>query len=250
MAYLPFSDTTNKTGIIQLIERTTNTQSATTASYPLGQKTQDVNDALGNYALIATKASGRMQWDDTNQTDYPVIKTDIVQGQVDYTFTLDGSTPQNQILDVRQVRIKDPTGLWKILPQIDRQTDDISKYQNITGIPEAYDLDSNGVRLYPISNYNSTSGIEFYVSRTPSYFASTDTTKEAGIPKIFQSYLYLRPSYLYCLIKNLPQLKGLQTEVLNLEKSIADYYSRRYRVEKPGMRVTNSSGNYSANSNR
>lgn len=231
-----FSDTVNRNGLIQLLERDTNTQSATTASYPLAVKTEDINNAIGTFALIATKASGRMQWDDTNQTDYPVIYTNIVSGQVDYTVTVDGSTPANQILDLRQVRIKDNTGTWKTLKPIDREANSINRYEGVTGVPEVYDFDSNGLKLYPIASYNSTAGIELYVSRTPSYFASTDTTKEAGIPRIFQNYLHLKPAYLYCLVKTLPQTKGLQLEVEKLELAIADYYSRRDRVDRKQMR--------------
>lgn len=228
---MKFSDTTNRDGIVQLIERDTGTQSATSASYPLKQKTVDINDALGNFFLLAIKAGGRFQVDDTNQTDYPTITTDIVSGRKDYTAIYDGATTPNQVLDIRQLRIKDANGNWKYINKIDKEADNINQYENITGEPVAFDVDSNGIFLYPTPNYNSTNGLEIYISRTPVYFVSTDTTKEAGIPKIFQSYLYLRPAYMYCLVKALPQAKGLQIEVMNMERSIKEYYSRRDRVD-------------------
>lgn len=229
-----FSDTTNRDGIIELIERDTNTQSATSSTYPLKVKTSDVNEALSNFFLLAIKAGGRFQVDDTNQTDQPTITTDLVSSQGDYTFLVDGSTPSNQILDVRTVRIKDSSGTWKTLTQIDREVFDISQYEGETGVPTQYDLTGDSIILYPTPSYNSTNGLELNVSRTPSYFASTDTTKQAGIPKLFHAYLHLRPSYFFCLIKTLPQAKWLQVEVEKLEKAIKDYYSRRNRVENGG----------------
>lgn len=244
---MKFSDSTNRDAIIQQIEKATGTQSATTASYPIKVKTLDVNDALGNFFLLAVKAGGRFQVDDTNQTDYPIITTDAVSGQQDYAFVYDGSSTPNQILDLRQVRIKDPNGNWITLTQIDREVDDINQYEGVSGTPTSFDVDSNAVKFFPKFNYNSTGGIELYVSRTPSYFVSTDTTKEAGIPKLFQAYLWLRPAYLYCLVKTLPQTKGLQIEVEKMEKMISSYYSRRDRTMGNGKMTTQYNG---VNSNR
>lgn len=244
---MKFSDTTNRDAIIQQIEKATGTQSATTASYPLKVKTLDVNDALGNLFLLAIKAGGRFQVDDTSQADYPIITTDIVSSQQDYAFVNDGSSPANQILDLRQVRIKDSAGKWHVLTPIDREENDITQYEGVTGSPTNYDVDSNSIKLYPTPNYNGTASLELYISRTPVYFVSTDTTKEAGIPKLFQPYLWLRPSYWFCLIKSLPQAKGLQIEVEKMEKMIEAYYSRRDRTKGNGRFTTRQTG---ADSNR
>lgn len=232
---MKFSDTSNRDGIIQLIERDTGTQSSTSQSYPLKQKTIDVNNALGIFFLLAIKAGGRFQVDDTNQTDYPTITTALVSGQKDYVAVWDGSSTANQVLDIRQVRIKDNNGNWKYIDRIDKEVDDINQYEGITGVPTAFDVDSNGIMLYPTPNYSLSNALELYISRTPSYFVSTDTTKEAGIPKIFHSYLYLKPSLDYCLVKGLPQTKGLAEQVAQMETMIQEYYSRRDRVDKKRM---------------
>lgn len=245
MGGIQFSDTTNRDGLIELIERNTNTQSATTSDYPLKVKTADVNEALGNFFLLATKASGRFQFDDTNQTDLPVITTDLVASQQDYTFLVDSSTPANLIMDVRQVRRKDSSGNWKTITQIDRESFDINSYEGVTGTPEYFDVTGNSIILYPKPSYNSDEGLELYISRTPAYFASTDTTKKAGIPYDFHPYLHFRPSYLYCMINDLPQAAGLKIEVDKYETMIKDYYTRRNRTERQRL-STNQSGNNSA----
>lgn len=234
-----FSDTTNRDGLIELIERNTSTQSSTTSSYPLKVKTSDVNDALGHFMLLAIKAGGRFQVDDTNHSELPVVSADIVSGQQDYAFLVDDESTPNQILDVRKVRITDANGNKKTLTQIDRETFDIDAYEWVTGTPEYFDVMGNSLVFYPTFNYSSdyddvteTGGMEIYVSRTPQYFVSTDTTKEAGIPKIFHRYLHIRPSYFFSMVNDLPQAKGLKLELDELEKQISAYYTRRNKTER------------------
>lgn len=234
---MQFSDTTNRTGLIEALEDYTNTQSSTTASYPIKTKTRDINNAFAHFMMLAIRSSGRWQVDDTNQTDYPIITFDLVSGQDNYAFTNDGSTPSNQILDLHQFRIKNSSGTWINLRPIDRAVDDINSYQGLSGTPEVYDLTSNGIILFPTPNYNSDEGAEMYVSRTPSYFASTDTTKKPGIPDMFHEYLVIRPAYFYSLAKGLDRARDYKLEMETLEREIQAYYGRRPRYEKVRLGV-------------
>src|SRR3990167_5269860 len=69
----------------------------------LAQFVTDCNIAVDDFWTIAVPASGTWQLDDSNQTDFPIIKTNIVSGRRDYTFTTDGSG--NLILDIYKVAI-------------------------------------------------------------------------------------------------------------------------------------------------
>lgn len=220
-----FSNTTTRGGIVEMLEDYTSTQSATTSSYPLATKTRDINNAFANFMSIAIKSCGKWQVDDTNQTDYPIVTFDLVSGQDNYAFNLDENS--NQILELHKVRTKDASGQWFETEQIDRREFDISQFQNVTGVPQYHDVTSNGIIYYPTPNYSSTGGGELYVSRTPSYFTSTDTTKKPGIPDMFHEYLAIRPAYFYSLVNGLKQATGLGNEMLRMEKSIEKYYSER-----------------------
>lgn len=192
--------------ILDLIQRLTNTQNTTTSSYPLAAKTVDVNNALNQYFILANSASGNWRpADDTNQTDYPIIYGDIVSGQQDYTFATDETG--NQILNIYKVRIKASNGVdWITLTQINQDTitdDQLSTVNSST--PQEYYLTSNGIFLVQKPSYSSTDGLEVWISRTPTYFTTSDTTKVAGTPWVHQEYLALRPAYFYCLAKGLPQ---------------------------------------------
>lgn len=237
---MQFSDTTNKTGIIELIEDLTGTQSSSSSSYTLAKKTRDVNNAFAKFMILAISSAGRWQVDDTNQADYPIIYTDVNSGQNDYSFTDDGSTPANQILDVTRVEIKDTSGIWRQLRPIDQ--DDlngvaIDEFLKTTGQPEFYDKRANGLFLYPASNYTQSASLKVYYNRTPVYFLTTDTTKEPGIPDMFHEYLTIRPAYTYAHSKGLSNKADLRAEMLSMEEEIKEFYRDRNKDEKLKLRV-------------
>lgn len=240
---LQFSNPTTKAGIVEQIAKRTGTQAATSTAYSLTEKTIDVNLALANFFMLAQKAAGRWQVDDTNFEDYPIIYADVVASQQDYT--VDEDEDGNQVGDIYKVRIQYPDGSWKTLKQrdiISYPEDDDWMNSNTTGLPTEFDLNANGIFLNCIPNYSKDDALELYVARTGSYFVSGDTTKVAGIPDIFQEYLVIRPSYLYCLDKGLPKASALGKLLYGadgksgMEGAIMAYYSRRNRTEKGSMR--------------
>lgn len=241
-----FREDTFRTGIVNLIEDLTGTQSATTSSYSIATKTRDINNAYANYFMLGFQAEGRWQLDDTNQTDYPIITANVVVNQQDYTFTVDGSSvtdtlgtaANNQILDIYRVEVTDTTGFaYELLPidQFDLKGIALSEFMDTSARPVYYDKTSNGIFLYPAANYSRNSALKIYVNRTPSYFKYTDTTKKPGIPDTFHEYLALRPSYQYCLRKGLSQTANLKQDMMQMEEAIRSYYSQRAKDEVKRM---------------
>lgn len=225
---MQFSDTTNKTGLIETLARYTGTQTATTSSYSLAEKTTDINNAYAYYLSIAMRASGKQQIDDTNQSGLPVHTINIVSGTASYAFTVDTASVPNQILEIQKLRIKDVNGKWtESISQIDKNTFDISQFQDVTGTPEYFDLLGNNIVFYPTPNYNSTGGVEITVSRTPVYFTTSDTTKKPGIPDMFHEYLVLRPAFYFCTMKGLKQAAQYGEAMVKMEEDIKHYYSNR-----------------------
>ena len=227
-----YSDTTNRTGIIQLLEDLTSTQSATSSSYPLATKTRDINLAFAEYMQLVIQSSGTWQMDDSNHTKYPNAKFNLVSGQQDYSFTEDEQG--NKIEDIYRVECKDPSGVWTLLTpynEMDEETA-LSQQETQSGTPTRYYKTANGIFLDRTPNYNSTLGIRMYFTRTPDYFLSTDTTKEAGIPDAHHRYLALRPAYWYWLPKDSQRASLYGAEITKLEQSIGKYVSNRNRDEK------------------
>lgn len=230
---MQFSDTTNLTGIVETLARYTGTQTSTTSSYTLAQKTLDINNAYVHFINLASRAAGIQQVDDTNNTTLPLLLSNMVSGTSTYSFKVDEASPTNQVLELQKLRIKDANGKWTdYLTQIDKNEVDISQFQDITGTPEYYDLIGDNVIFYPTPNYSNTDGIEFTVTRTPIYFLTSDTTKKPGIPDMFHEYLVLRPAYFFCVAKGLPQAVAYRDMMLLMEREIQHYYSNRNKTNQ------------------
>lgn len=227
-----FSDTSDRDGLVELLEDMTNTQSSTGSSYTLKTKTRDINNAYAYYMMLAIQSSGRWQVDDTNFTDYPVITTNIVSGQQDYSFTVDDNSAQ--ILTVDRVECADSSGNFAKLEPYDMHETDFSLTESATtsGTPVKYDSFASAIWLDPKPSYNYTNGLKIYFTRSPSYFASTDTTKAPGIPEMFHEYLVLRPAYFYALRKGLPQANGYKQSMLEMEDAIKKFYRMRNRDDR------------------
>jgi hypothetical protein len=239
---LKFNDTSNLNGLVQLYEEEIGAGIGDVSgnTSKLKQFTARVNSALDRYFAIAIQASGTWQLDDSNHTDYPIIKTALVSGQRDYSILTDGSG--NLILDIYKVMVKDEAGVLHEIFPVDQQTENASSFYdglNQTGVPSVYDKTGNGLFLDFIPSYDSADGLQIFVNRSSSYFVSTDTTKTVGYP-YHQEYFYLKPAYEYARRNNLPILATLKAEIDKLEGNplngmvglIAKAYGNRAKDEQ------------------
>ena len=225
----------NFTQITNLIDRNCKSNAI---AYTLADKAEDINIALDFIYSSIFQSSGTWQFDDSNHIDYPIITTNLVSGQRDYSFTTDEQG--NMILDIYKVLVKDENGIYQEIQAVDVQSESESGFTNgldLTGTPSKYDKTANGIFLDKIPSYNSTGGLKIYINREGSYFLSTDTTKKPGFAAIFHEYLALRPSYMYAYRNGLPNVALLRDEMMNMEKKITKFYSLRSRDERPRLRV-------------
>jgi hypothetical protein len=199
----------------------------------LAQCTADVNLALDSVWATIFEVGGTWQLDDSNFTDYPVITTNLVSGQRDYSFTTDGSG--NVILEIYKVLVSDAQGNYIEINPVDQQSNVPINFldgNNTTGQPNSYDKTGNGIFLDPIPNYNYANGLKLLINREASYFTVLDTTKKPGFAGIFHEYLALRPSYMYCMRNKMFDLaKSLKAEMLEMEDKIREHYAKRNKDE-------------------
>ena len=229
-----YSDTTTRTGIVQLLEDLTDTGGAASSeSYAIGQKTRDINLAFDDYQNLVKQSSGTWQADDFNHTKYPNMKFNITSGQQDYTFTVDEQG--NQVQDIYRVECKDASGTWQLLTPYDEMLEDtaLSAQETETGTPTRYYKTANGVFLDRTPNYNSTLGIRMFYTRAPDYFTTSDTTKEPGIPNGHHRYLALKPAFWYWLPKDSARANVFLSEIQRIETSIQKDVALRNRDERP-----------------
>lgn len=227
---LRFNDTTNKSGIIQVIERyckfTDGWISGNT--YRMQVFTAEVNLALDHVLSYIFSVGGTWQFDDFNHADYPIITTDLVAGQRDYGFTLDENS--NLVLDIYKVLVKDSTGIYREVTPVDAQSsEDMAGFydgQDLTGTPTRYDKTANGIFLDKIPSYASTDGLKIYINREASYFTTSDTTKKAGFNGLFHELLALIPA---SKVAPDSELRKIENKILKMEAELKDSYGKRER---------------------
>ena len=233
---LQYSDVsaTGKDGILQHIEQTLGFPDAyiTGDATRLAQWTAKINLALDKVSHIIFASDGKWQFDDSGHTTYNILTGNLVDGQRDYSFIQDSDG--NLILDIHRVFVKiSASGIYyEVFPR-DVQSDpegEISGFidgQNTEGAPYTYDKTATGIFLDPIPNASVTAGLKVYVSREGSYFVTTDTTKKPGFAGLYHEYLVIEPSYNYARANNLPNKETLKRDVVEIEKAITEFYSKR-----------------------
>lgn len=198
-------------------------------SYTTADKTRDINLALDRALSLIFQVGGTWQFDDSNHTDYPIITTNIISGQRDYSFVTDEQG--NLILDIYKVMVADEQGNFSEIIPVDQQNrlspPGYNDGNNTTGLPNTYDKTANGIFLDAIPNYNRTGGLKVFINREGSYFSTSDTTKKAGFAGLFHEYLALRPSYQYAFRNSLDNTKVLKSEMLEMENGIMEHYKAR-----------------------
>lgn len=235
---MQFRNISERTGIVDLLEDLTDSQSTATSNYTIEVKTRDINLAFDDYQNFVKSVAGTWQADDSNHTKYPNMKFNLTSGQQDYTFTEDEQG--NQVQDIYRVEMLQPDlTTWKVLDYINEMDDDtaISSIEAASGTPTQWYVAANGIFLKNPPNYSATNGIRMFFTRSPSYFLDTDTTKEPGIPNGHHKYLAWKPAYWYWLPKDTQRAQAYLNEVLRIEASIKDEYSQRVRAQKNRLTV-------------
>lgn len=225
-----------KTQLDSLVRRNVK---ANTASYTDADLTADENLAIDRFLSIAIPASGKWQLDDTSHPDYPIITTDLVANQRDYSFTSDENG--NLILDIFKVMVANEAGIFSEVPSVDMQSDaNMNSFydgQDTTGVPTRHDKTGNGIFLDPIPSYNSTGGLKLFINREAIYFTTSDTTKKVGLDGRFHEYFALYPSYLYAMRNGLETREVFKRDLAEMEEKIRYTYAGRERGVRRNLKA-------------
>lgn len=237
---LQFSDTSSaKNGLIQesesLIFGDNSYGRISGDANLLATFTRYINEALNRVTSLILTSDGRWQWDDTNNTDFPIGVTNLVttvgSEQQDYSFGI-------TFLKITRVECQDASGAWQLLKPID-QVDVIDQsltdFLKTAGMPAYYDKIGNSVFLYPKplgTAVTATGGLKVWFQRPPSYFTISDTTKVPGFNSMYHRLVALLASRDYAIARQLPVGKDLTSLVQLQEDSLGESYALRNKDEK------------------
>jgi hypothetical protein len=223
-------------GIVDEIDFLVNT---TTNTYPLADKTRNINRWLDVVVSDILQAGNRWQWDDTNFTTIPRATTNLVSGQEQYSF-------DSNWLTVERIDIKNADGEWINLKPIDQR--DIQgaydEFESTDGTPEYFDIDGENIFLFPNPNYNSTNGMKVFFQRKPDYFTTADTTQEPGFAAPYHRLLSLGAAYDFALSHALPQTNLIKAELEKMRGELQAHYASRNKYERPQITPARRSGDY------
>lgn len=229
---IQFSDTTTKNGLVQFYEKELRFDYGTVSGNPelLYEFTARANQAYEDFWFKALAAAGTWQLDDSNHTDYPIIKTTLTSGQRSYLFFQDENA--NEVIEIQKVFIlpsATATEYVELDPINELNESEILTEGSTTGTPGKYGKIANGIFLDIPTSYTVANGLKMIIARAPSYFVSTDETKKPGVPSMFHKYFYLNPALEYARIHSFSNYAAIADKVLIEEDKIEEHFSRRER---------------------
>lgn len=187
--------------------------------------TNRINRRLDRALGMLGAGSRLSQTDDTNYSEHPFSLFDIVEDQHDYEFLTDEDG--NAITDITAVLIKiDDT--FKKLDKVTLDNDDAELIMSPNakpGTPYRYLERNNTIFLDPVPNYALTDGAKLFYKRVPSYFTTSDTTKQPGIPVQFHEMLAVGSAYDWLLVHK----SNAQVEITRVEAEL-DRLEREFRT--------------------
>lgn len=240
---MPFSDTSNKTGLIQRCEFWTGLGDGGISGNAtlLKQFTVGFNVAFDEVVPIIFSSDAKWQWDDSNHTDQPIATLDLESGRSDYSFTADEDG--NSILELRAVYLQDADGAWTKLESVDADhaaRGVLAQATDNIGGPTRYDKIGSTIWLDVTPNYSRAAAIRLVFSRSQSYFVSGDTSKKPGIPRPFHELLALIASRNWIAV-SLPEatilLNTVKEAIAEAKAGLKAHLSKRARDEKTVMRA-------------
>lgn len=229
-----FSDTTTKLGVIQRIEYWTNLGDAGVSGDAtlLKVMTGNVNAAFDELMPLLLSYTDNIRWDDTNHTANPWGTFAITSGQADYNITTDGSSLA--ILNIARVQIRQSASATAYVELEKMSLDDPSALDALTGansgVPTKWLERNNAIYFDNKPNYTNSAGIRVFFEREESYFVSTDTTKEPGIPKPFHPLLPMIAAYDWLLVNkpdNTALITRLEGKIAAAKQNLYDLISMK-----------------------
>ncbi len=240
---LVFNDTTTKGGLIQVCEDENfsgNYGDISGNADRLYRFTRLINEGLNRVTFLILQSDGRWQFDDSNNTDLPIGRTDLVTTvgleQQDYSLSVTH-------LKILGVEVLNAAGSWVNLQPLDQldlmnSGNSVSDFLKTAGMPMYYDKIGNSIFLYPKplgTAVTSTGGIKVRFQRPPSYFVYTDTTKVPGFNSLYHELVALIASRNYAMSNNFKNAKGLAERVQLGEDALVADYALRNGDEKIGL---------------
>lgn len=205
---------------------------STSATYPLADKTRNINVAYNDVARLIWDSSEGWQYDDSNATTLPIATTTLVHNQKDYSLPA-------TLLRVQGVNVLDSGSNYIKLKQVDPHdtTLAMTEFQSGLGMPKYYDLIGSSLMLYPTPASGSVTlaaGLQVVMDRAVTEFPTTATTTSPGFAIPFHRILSYAAALDFTQDEN--QRKHLIQQKARLENGLVKFYAKRNIERRASIR--------------
>lgn len=237
-----FSDAGGGQGLIQDVDFRLGTDST---EYSTADKTRNINarysevwalifDAYGGWTFMDDNISGVSGNVTPGANDGPYADVAIVSGTGVYAL------PAGTLV-VKGVQVLQPNGGTWGVPLVPLTYEEFIQkggdafFTSSTGVPWAYMLQGDVIRLLPAPNYSQSASLRVFFDQDISNFAVGDTTKVPGFASPFHNLLSIGAALDYAIANtlqkkaaNLASLWGTRTAQLK------SFYEKRFKNKWPG----------------
>ncbi|MBX3498106.1 MAG: hypothetical protein KF889_01580 [Alphaproteobacteria bacterium] len=203
--------------------------------------TRLLNIHYGETLLTLQLATGRDGVEDTNYTDHQFSTFTITENVNNYQFLTDEDG--NTITDITGVMIQPETSseyrpLTRLTLDDPRAMLVMSPNTDNTGTPSAYLEKNNMIFFDVLPDYTKAAAGKLFYRLVPSYFTTSDTTKEPGFVEGFHRRLSLKSSLDWLRVnkpENATLLGEVKGEIAILDEKL-DAYVRQKNPTKSIIR--------------
>lgn len=214
---------------------------ADTSSYPDANLLNDINIWYQKVATMILEAQTDADFDDANQTDYPIYTSPLIAGQRDYPIPATLKMLEIKRLDVTY----DGSHYYRALP-FDNASEkrgfgplggsaemDLEVDRRYIKQSPRYDVKYNSIFMYPLavqSEVDSGAKIVAEFTRQIIEFTSaqlTTGTISPGFDAPFHAMLSYGPAFEFAQKMNLPQAKSIFTELQDYEVRLKRHYANQ-----------------------
>ena len=238
-----FNDTTNKNGIIQDIEFWTGlgrTKISGDTTNLMPEFTMRINSWYHKVVTMILSAQDESDFDDGNQSDFPIITTSLVADQPDYALPL-----SEKVISIKRAEITYDGTTWERLTPLDINemsdaTDTTTIGNNFETDTPYYDFQYGSIFLYPIPSSAVTNGLKLWVTREIMEYSGdaspaageVGNSAEPGFEEAFHRMLSLGPSLDWILVKqsnNKNLINNIKEELAAYELRLKEHYARKQK---------------------
>lgn len=224
--------------ITQLNTKARSLVDADTTSWTAANLLIDINAAYEEVVAQILGFDGNFQFDDSNYTDFPVGKADLVATQKDYSF-------DTAHLFIEAVEVMDENGDYYYLKPLDKfsLSEPWDEYFSTDGRPEYYDKEGNSLILGPgpaTGKVTTSYGLKVHFRRTADVFTSaqvTTGTKQPGFASPCHYLLSYKAALGYAQSYKKDRVPMIMSNIERLEVLLEKIYTRRAKDEKDIMTV-------------